>query len=91
MIKGLCLRVYPSGARNFALDRMTRGRRHYTTIGNAETMSVPQARREARALITAFTDTVKKGWQSQDAVPPDERIRRRIPRTLLPATGNPPP
>ena len=60
VIKGLCLRVYPSGARNFALDRMTRGRRHYATIGNAETMSVPQARREARALIAAFTDTVKR-------------------------------
>ena len=60
VIKGLCLRVYPSGTRNFVLDRMTRGRRHYASIGRAESMSVPQARREARALIAAFTDTVKK-------------------------------
>ena len=59
VIKGLCLRIYPSGARNFVLDRMTRGRRHYTTIGSAEAMSVPRARHEARELIAAFTDTVK--------------------------------
>jgi len=60
VIKGLCLRVYPSGTRNFVLDRMTRGRRHYASIGSAEAMSVPQARCEARALIAAFTDTVNK-------------------------------
>ena len=60
VIKGLCLRVYPSGTRNFVLDRMTRGRRHYASIGSDEAMSVPQARSEARDLIAAFTDTVKK-------------------------------
>ena len=60
-ITGLCLRVFPSGVRTFALNRMVRGRRRYATIGNADTMSVPEARREARELIAAFIDTVKKG------------------------------
>ena len=54
-ITGLCLRVFPSGVRTFALNRMVRGRRRYATIGNADTMSVP----EARELIAAFIDTVK--------------------------------
>ena len=59
-IPGLSLRIFPSGVRTFVLHRMARGRRRYATVGNAETMSVPEARREARKLIAAFVDTVKK-------------------------------
>ncbi len=36
-----------------------RGRRRYATIGDAETMTVPEARREARRLIATFTETAK--------------------------------
>ena len=59
VITGLCLRIFPSGVRTFALSRMARGRRRYATVGNAETMTLPEARNEARKLIAAFIDTVK--------------------------------
>ena len=59
-IPGLTLRVFPSGARTFSLSRMVRGRRRYATIGDAHTMTVPEARREARKLIATFIDTVKE-------------------------------
>ena len=58
-IPGLTLRVFPSGVRTFTLSRMVRGRRRYATVGNADTMTVPEARREARKLIAAFIDIVK--------------------------------
>ena len=38
VVSGLVLRVYPSGARTFALASMVRGRRRYATIGDAGTM-----------------------------------------------------
>ena len=38
---------------------MARGRRRYATIGSADTMTLPEARNEARKLIAAFIDTVK--------------------------------
>ena len=60
VIPGLFLRVFPSGARSFALDRMTRGRRRFATLGNADTLTVPEARAEARRLIAAFADTATK-------------------------------
>ena len=58
-ISGLTLRVFPSGARTFTLSRMVRGRRRYATVGNADTMTVSEARAEARKLLAAFLDTVK--------------------------------
>ena len=59
-ISGLGLRVGTSGHRSFFLRRTVRGRIRSTTIGNADTMTLPQARREARELIAAFLDTMKK-------------------------------
>ena len=59
VVTGLFLRVFPSGARSFALDRMARGRRRYATIGDADAMTIPEARAEARRLIAAFTETVR--------------------------------
>jgi len=58
-IPGLTLRVFPSGARSFRLETTLRGRRRFATIGDAASMTVPEARREARRLIAAFTETVK--------------------------------
>ena len=58
-ISGLTLRVFPSGARTFTLSRMVRGRRRYATVGTADTMTVSEARAEARKLLAAFLDTVK--------------------------------
>ncbi len=57
VITGLGLTVQPSGGRTFVLNQMVRGRRRYATVGNADTMTVPEARREARKLIAAFIDT----------------------------------
>ena len=59
VIPGLSLRVFPSGARSFALARMARGRRRYATVGDADAMTIPEARAEARRLIAAFTESVK--------------------------------
>ena len=55
VVPGLILRVYPSGARSFTLESMVRGRRRYATIGNADAMTIPEARREARSLIADYT------------------------------------
>ena len=59
VVTGLLLRVSPSGARSFALDRMVRGRRRHATIGDADAMTVPEARAEARRLIAALTETAR--------------------------------
>ena len=58
-VTGLGLAVQPSGTRTFVFNRMMRGRRRYATVGDADTMTVPEARAEARKLIAAFLDTVK--------------------------------
>ena len=56
VIPGLTLRVFPSGARSFALARMVRGRRRYATVGSADAMTIPEARREARRLIASYIE-----------------------------------
>ena len=56
VVPGLTLRVYPSGARTFTLAGMVRGRRRYATIGDAQAMTIPAARREARRLIAGYTE-----------------------------------
>ena len=60
MVSGLILRVYPSGKRTFSLETMVRGRRRYATIGDANEMTVPEARREARSLIAIYTEPARK-------------------------------
>ena len=61
VVAGLLIRVFPSGARSFTLERSVRGRRHYANLGDANTMTIPQARREARRLIAGFTEPAKQG------------------------------
>ena len=60
VIPGLSLRVFPTGARSFALDRMVRGRRRFATLSSADALTIPQARAEARRLIAAFTETPRR-------------------------------
>ena len=60
VVPGLTLRVYPSGARTFTLEGMVRGRRRYATIGNADAMTIPEARRQARRLIASYTEPAKQ-------------------------------
>ena len=57
---GLTLRVYPSGARTFTLASTVRGRRRYATIGNADAMTIPEARRAARRLIASYTEPASR-------------------------------
>ena len=47
-IPGLSLRVFPSGARSFALERTVRGRRRYARIGSAD---------EVTTFVTSTTMT----------------------------------
>ena len=61
MVQGLMLRIFPSGARTFAFESMVRGRRRYATLGNADSMTIPEARREARRLIASYIEPAKKG------------------------------
>ena len=61
VVAGLLIRVYPSGARTFRLERSVRGRRHYANLGDANSMTIPQARREAWRLIAGFTEPTKQG------------------------------
>ena len=60
VISGLALRVGTSGHRSFFLRRTVRGRIRSATIGNADTMTVPEARREARRLIARFIEPARK-------------------------------
>ena len=59
VIGGLGVRVQPTGTRTFLLRRTVRGRVRYATHGQAGTMTVPQARREARKLIVTFIEPIK--------------------------------
>ena len=61
VVAGLLIRLFPSGARTFRLERSVRGRRHYANLGDANTMTIPQARREARRFIAGFTEPAKHG------------------------------
>ncbi len=63
VISGLGLRVGTSGNRSFFLRRTVRGRIRSATIGSADTLTVPEARREARRearkLLATFIDPAR--------------------------------
>ena len=91
VITGLGLAVQPSGVRTFVLNRMVRGRRRYATVGNADAMTVPEARIEARRLLAAFLETVKNDNGPRTPGHPmvafaveflDRQARQWKPRTL---------
>ena len=52
--------IQPTGVRTFFLARMVRGQRRYATIGSADAMTVPEARREARSLIASYIEPAMK-------------------------------
>ena len=74
VISGLGLSIQPTGVRTFFLARMVRGRRRYARIGDADTMTVPEARREARRLIASYIEPVlrihdlRHSWASTAAM-----------------------
>ena len=59
VVTGLILRILPSGTRTYTIERAVHGRRRYANIGDAATLTVPQARRDARRLIASFTEPAK--------------------------------
>ena len=89
MVTGLGLAVQPTGVRTFVFNRMVRGRRRYATVGSADAMTVP----EARKLIAAFLDTAKNDNGPRTPGHPmdafaaeflDRQARRRQPRHARP-------
>ena len=60
VVSGLALAIQPTGVRTYFLARMVRGRRRYATIGSADAMTVPEARREARRLIASYIEPATK-------------------------------
>ena len=68
VISGLGLRFGTSGHRSVFLRRHVRGRFRSATIGNADTMTLPEARREARKLLATFIESAgKEGQRTQNA------------------------
>jgi integrase len=59
IVSGLGATIQPTGVRTFFLARMVRGKRRYATIGNAGSMTVPAARREARRLIASYIEPAR--------------------------------
>ena len=59
VVSGLALSIQPTGVRTFLLARMVRGRRRYATIGSADAMTIPEARREAGRLIGSYIEPAK--------------------------------
>ena len=59
-VTGIGLTIQPSGVRTFFFARMVHGRRRLSTIGNADEMIFPEARREARSLIASYIEPAKK-------------------------------
>ncbi len=59
MVGGLVLAIQPTGVRTYFLSRMVRGRRRYATIGSADAITIPEARREARRLIASYIEPAK--------------------------------
>ena len=59
IVIGLGLTIQPSGVRTFFLTRMVHGRRRFSTIGSADFLTIPEARREARRLIASYIEPAK--------------------------------
>ena len=60
IVSGLGMAIQPSGTRTFFVARMVRGQRRYATIGDADAITVPEARREARRLIASYIEPARK-------------------------------
>ena len=58
---GLGLRVGANGHRSFFLRHTVRDRIRSATIGSADTLTVPETRREARKLLATFIDPARNG------------------------------
>ena len=60
---GLYIRVTPGGAKSFcAVARDPFGKQRWTTIGAADRITVADARKQARTIITRVRSGARKGW-----------------------------
>ena len=59
IVIGLGLTIQPSGVRTFFFARMVHGRRRFSTIGSADVLTIPEARREARRLIASYIEPAR--------------------------------
>ena len=59
IVIGLGLTIQPSGARTFFFARMVHGRRRFSTIGSADVLTIPEARREARRMIASYIEPAR--------------------------------
>ncbi len=91
IVSGLGVSIQPTGTRTFFLARMARGKRRYARIGDADAMTVPEARREARSLIASYIEPARKdngprtpGYPMTEFAEEflDRQARHRKPRTL---------
>ena len=89
VISGLGVCVYPSGARSFFLRRqLPNGRVRSVTLGKADWMSLPEARKEARRTLATLLDTPEKGCGPR--TPAARWTRSRMSSSsATPATGSP--
>ncbi len=55
-LKGYGVRVMPSGARRYFIHSQHRGKRVWKIIGDAATITEPEARARARSMLAALRD-----------------------------------
>ena len=60
-ISGLGVCIYPTGARSFFLRRKPHGKVRSVTLGRVGTLTVAQARQEARRVLPTLTDLPRDG------------------------------
>ena len=85
VVTGLALAIQPTGVRTFFLARMVRGRRRRATIGSADAMTIPEARREARRLIASYIEPARTDNGPRTPGHPMDAFAAEVPRTPGPA------
>ena len=63
-LKGYGVRVMPSGTKRYFVHTQHRGRRVWTTVGDAAAMTEPDARARARAMLAALREGGDSGTQA---------------------------
>ena len=88
-LKGFGVRVLPSGAKRYFIHSQHNGWRVWKSLGQAESVSVDEARDRAKTLLAA----IQNGNDDEAAAPPDtpfetvgDKVFRRYARNWKPST-----
>ena len=88
-LKGLGVRVLPSGAKRYFIHSQHRGRRVWKIVGEAGSIGVEEARARARVMLAS----IRNGTDEQAAAPQDtvfeivaDEVFRRYARNWKPST-----